>query len=79
MEYMRSPTLPLPQPVQRYWTQIQAASQDDVWNRLSQPNFQEGHMLAMYWHTVVRWMRRRAIKDAQALKEPLIVIQAADR
>ena len=46
--------------------------------RLRQKNFQEGHMIAIYWETVARWMVMRAKRDARALHTPLILIQAAD-
>ena len=47
--------------------------------RLRQPRFQRGHMLAMFWETCGPWMAMRARRDARALLTPLFCLQAADR
>ena len=46
--------------------------------RLRQERFQIGHMIAIYWATVARWMMMRARRDAAALRTPLFLVQAAD-
>ena len=75
MNFMRAPTRTLPPAIARAWEDIQLL-QDDA--RLRQKDFQEGHMIAIYWETVARWMMMRAQRDAKALHTPLILIQAAD-
>ena len=46
--------------------------------RLLEDRFQNGHMLAIYWETVGRWVMMRAVRDALALQTPLYLLQAAD-
>ena len=46
--------------------------------RLREERFQIGHMIAIYWATVARWMTMRAKRDAAALRTPLVLVQAAD-
>ena len=46
--------------------------------RLREERFQSGHMIAIYWETVSRWMMMRARRDAAALRTPLFLVQAAD-
>ena len=45
---------------------------------LREERFQTGHMIAIYWSTVSRWMMQRARRDAKACKTPLFLVQAAD-
>ena len=73
--FMRAPTATLPDNIKQYWESIQLLPADP---RLMEERFQVGTMLAIYWDTVSRWMMMRARRDAQALKEPLFVVQAAD-
>ena len=47
--------------------------------RLREPRFQQGHMLAMFWETCGPWMAMRAKHDALALHTPLFCLQAADQ
>ena len=47
--------------------------------RLQEPRFQQGHMLAMFWETCGPWMAMRAQHDALALQTPLFCLQAADQ
>jgi len=47
--------------------------------RLRQPRFQRGHMLALFSETCGPWMTMRARHDARALLTPLFCLQAADR
>ena len=47
--------------------------------RLREPRFQQGHMLAMFWETCGPWMAMRAQHDALALQTPLFCLQAADQ
>ena len=46
--------------------------------RLREERFQNGHMIAIYWETVTRWIMMRAKRDAAALQTPLFLLQAAD-
>ena len=57
------------------WETIQLQPSDP---RLREERFQNGHMLAIYWDTVARWMMMRAQRDAAALQVPLFLLQAAD-
>jgi len=52
-----------------------------VWDndeRLGEERFQTGHMIAIYWATVARWIMMRTKRDAVALRTPLVLVQAAD-
>ena len=73
--FMRCPTATLPQHIGGYWNSIQMRQSD---TRLCEERFQIGHMLAIYWDTVSRWMMMRARRDAATLQMPLFVLQAAD-
>ena len=75
MAFMRAPAKKLPHVLEAAWESIQLRPSDD---RLQQRRFQEGHMIAIYWETVARWMMMRAKRDAQSLGTPLFLIQAAD-
>jgi hypothetical protein len=44
---------------------------------LREERFQNGHMIAIYWETVSRWIMMRAKRDAAALRTPLFLVQAA--
>ena len=77
INYMRSPTHPMPDAIKAYWEQIQMKT-DVVDSRLLLDRFQTGHMLGIYWETVARWVLMRAVRDAKALRTPLYLIQAAD-
>jgi hypothetical protein len=72
--FMRKPTKTLPPEIHRYWELIQMRTHDQ---RLSEERFQTGHMIAIYWATVSRWMGIRARRDAAALDVPLFLLQAA--
>ena len=48
-------------------------------DRLREPRFQQGQMLAMFWETCGPWMAMRAQHDARALQTPLFCLQAADQ
>ena len=73
--FMRKPAKTLPPEISRHWESIQMRPSDP---RLSEERFQTGHMLAIYWATVSRWMGMRARRDAKALDVPLFLLQAAD-
>ena len=75
MNFMREPQADLPEEIERSWAEIQLGASD---TRLQEERFQQGHMLAIYWDTVARWMTMRAQRDAAALATPLILVQAAD-
>jgi len=51
----------------------------EVDERLREPRFQHGHMLAMFWETCAPWMFMRAERDAHALQTPVFCLQAADQ
>ena len=69
------PESAIPRAIARYWEQIQLRPSDP---RLLQERFQVGHMIAIYWETIARWIVMRATRDAKALNEPLYLVQAAD-
>jgi hypothetical protein len=73
--FMRKPTKTLPPEIHRYWELVQMRPHDQ---RISEERFQTGHMIAIYWATVSRWMGMRARRDAAALDVPLFLLQAAD-
>ena len=75
MTYIRQPTKVVPPLVRESWTSIQYKPNDA---RLREERFQIGHMIAIYWSTVSRWMMQRARRDAKACKTPLFLVQAAD-
>ena len=75
MKFIREPTEKSPEGIQRYWDSIQLKPDDE---RLREERFQTGHMIAIYWKTVTRWMMMRASRDAKALRTPLFLVQAAD-
>ena len=75
MNFMRSPTKTVPRDIKQEWEAMQILPDDP---RLQQQNFQEGHMIAIYWETVAHWMMLRAKRDAKTLQTPLILVQAAD-
>ena len=75
MSFIRDPPKTIPDDVQMYWKSIQM-QETDV--RLRDERFQIGHMLAIYWSTLSRWMMMRARRDAVSLRTPLILVQAAD-
>jgi hypothetical protein len=75
MNYIRTPTKKMAKVLENVWESIRLLPDDD---RLKQSRFQEGHMIAIYWETVARWMMMRAKRDATALKTPLFLIQSAD-
>jgi hypothetical protein len=77
MEYMRSPTQPMPPHVKASWRTI-LAKESGLDPRLLDERFQNGHMLGIYWETVGRWVMMRARRDAAALRTPLFLLQAAD-
>ncbi len=43
--------------------------------RLQEDRFQSGHMIAIYWATVARWIMMRAKRVAAALGTPLFLLQ----
>jgi hypothetical protein len=65
----------LPPAIKSSWESI-CLQPDDA--RLREERFQNGHMLAIYWETVTRWIVMRAKRDAAALRTPLFLLQAAD-
>jgi hypothetical protein len=75
MDYIRSPTDGVHPKLEAIWQSIQLKESD---NRLQEERFQNGHMIAIYWETVARWINMRAKRDAKALKVPLYLIQSAD-
>ena len=75
MQFMRHPAKTLPRAIQSSWESICLTDGD---RRLRAERFQKGHMLAIYWETVSRWMMMRATRDAAALETPLFLLQAAD-
>ena len=76
MAYMRAPTVPVPASIEALWESMRLVPGD---TRLSEPRFQQGHMIGIYWATVSRWMMMRAKRDAAAAAVPLYLVQAADR
>ena len=75
MNFIRAPAKQLPPAIERYWQAIQLKDKDP---RLREERFQTGHMIAIYWETVARWMVMCAKRDAAALKTPLFLLPAAD-
>jgi hypothetical protein len=75
MNFMRDPSKRIPPSVAASWESIQLTDSDE---RLRAERFQNGHMIAIYWETVARWMMMRTKRDARALKTPLYLLQAAD-
>ena len=76
MDFMRHPTgKRVPQDIATSWESLELGAGDE---RMRQERFQTGHMLAIYWETVARWMMMRARRDAVALQTPLFLLQAAD-
>ena len=75
ISFMRNPTGKIPADVAEYWEAIQYKPGD---TRLQEDRFQDGHMLAIYWETVARWVTMRARRDAESLETPVFVLQAAD-
>ena len=75
MQFMRTPRKPLPRSVAESWEAIQLQRSDA---RLREERFQNGHMIAIYWETVARWIMMRSQRDAAALRTPLFLLQAAD-
>ena len=75
MAFMRHPERTLPANIAAHWHSIALKVSDA---RLAEERFQTGHMLAIYWDTVARWMMMRAQRDAAALQVPLFLLQAAD-
>ena len=67
MAFMRAPAKKLPRKHQEAWESIQLRPSDV---RLQHQRFQEGHMIAIYWETVARWMMMRAKRDAKVLQSP---------
>ena len=77
---MRSGT-PFPDGI---WTAFEATFATDgthgiIEPRHSEPRFCNGYGMAMYWETLARWIPRRALRDARALKVPLIFCQSYDQ
>ena len=75
MTFIRNPSKRIPNDVKEYWESIQLKDDDP---RLGDDRFQKGHMIAISWATVARWMNMRAIRDAKTLKTPLFIVQSAD-
>ena len=75
MSYIRDPSKTIPDDIQEHWDWIQCWDEDE---RLGEERFQTGHMIAIYWATVARWIMMRAKRDAIALRTPLVLVQAAD-
>ena len=75
MAFMRNPGTTLPEAIETSWNSACLQPNDP---RLREERFQNGHMIAIYWDTVVRWMMMRAKRDAAALDTPLYLLQAAD-
>ena len=66
--------------VAKLWqTMLVKDDHGEVDERLREPRFQQGHMLAMFWETCGPWMAMRAQHDALALQTPLFCLQAADQ
>ena len=75
MAFMRQPAMSLPPSIAASWESI-CLQPDDA--RLREERFQNGHMIAIYWETVTRWIMMRTKRDAAALRTPLFLVQAAD-
>ncbi len=75
MDFIRNPPRKIPNEIRAHWEAIQLRDDDP---RLREERFQIGHMIAIYWATVARWMTMRAKRDAAALRTPLVLVQAAD-
>lgn len=79
MAFMRAPGKKLPAHLRQHWLAMQVKDRPNQPDpRLQENRFQTGHMLAIYWETVGRWVLMRARRDAAALKTPLFLLQAAD-
>lgn len=75
MAFMRAPGKRIPKSIRDAWESIHLRASD---GRLQEERFQKGHMIAIYWETVARWMVMRAKRDATALQTPLFLVQSAD-
>ena len=75
MSFIRDPPRKIPDEIKAHWEAIQVWDDDE---RLGEERFQTGHMIAIYWATVARWIMMRAKRDAVALRTPLVLVQAAD-
>ena len=73
--FTRRPEHPVPAAIEKAWSSIQMKDSDE---RLKEDRFQTGHMIAIYWETVARWIVMRAKRDAASLCTPLFLLQAAD-
>ena len=72
---MHHPERTLPANIAAHWHSIILKVSDA---RLAEERFQTGHMVAINWDMVARWMMMRAQRDAAALQVPLFLLQAAD-
>ena len=80
MAFMRSPGRKLPADIRQHWLSMQLRDRPNQPDpRLQENRFQTGHMLAIYWETVGRWVMMRARRDALALKTPLFLLQTRRR
>ena len=75
MAFIRDPPRKIPVEIIAHWKAIQLKDDDE---RLHEERFQIGHMIAIYWATVARWIMMRAKRDAVALRTPLVLVQVAD-
>ena len=75
MSFIRDPPRKIPDEIKAHWEAIQLWDNDE---RLGEERFQTGHMIAIYWATVARWIMMRTKRDAVALRTPLVLVQAAD-
>ena len=76
ISFMRKPAKTLPEDVIESWNAICAVENDPRW---LQEEFVNGHIMAIYWESCVRFINYRAIRDARMCNTPLYWIQAADR
>ena len=76
MAFLRKPGKQVPPAIRATWNAMQLKPDD---RRLREERFQNGHMIGSYWDTVARWINMRAQRDADVLRKPLFLVQAADR
>jgi hypothetical protein len=75
MAFMRDPCEKIPPEIIASWNSIQLKDSDP---RLQEERFQNGHMIAIHWETVSRWIIMRTKRDAKALRTPLYIVQSAN-
>jgi hypothetical protein len=75
LAFMREPGEKIPPEIIASWNSILLKDSD---TRLQEERFQNGHMIAIHWETVARWINMRTKRDAKALRTPIYLVQAVD-